>query len=40
MDPEAWPDFNRVVKFPVLVAVAGVYLGARAIEIVWRSLRK
>lgn len=40
MDSEDWPDFNRVLTFPVLVVVAGVYLGSRAVEIAWRWFRK
>lgn len=40
MADDIWPDYDRVLTFPVLLAVAGVYLGSRACEIVWRWIRK
>lgn len=40
MKPEDWPNYNDVLKLPVLLVAAGIFCSARAVELVWRRLRE
>jgi len=40
MKPEDWPNYNQVLRMPVLLIAAGIFVGSRAVEIVWRRLRE
>jgi hypothetical protein len=40
MKPEDWPNYNDILKLPVLLVAAGFFVGARAVELCWRRLRE